>query len=71
MPTQVFPIDLRIINRHVLRIPEGIFRVDNGTAYLHVFTILERIIPVLGIILDPDILTMQEQVIRMIHPYIL
>ena len=51
MPAQVFAVEFRIVDRHVLHLPESIFRGDFGIAAAHLteFYVLAGLISAMGI----------------------
>ena len=71
MPSQIFSVQLGIIDCYIFRIPESIFGVDNCITDFYILAILERIVPVLGIVLYLNILTVYKKVIRFINLYVL
>lgn len=61
MPAQILAVYLGVVDRNILGIPKGIFRIDDSTAYLYIATILERIVSLLTIILNVYILAVHER----------
>ena len=46
MPAEIFAVEFRIVDCHILHLPEGILRSDFGIAQLHILHILENVLAV-------------------------
>ena len=70
MPAQVLAVDLGVVDRHVLGVPESVLRVDDGVADHHVAAVLERIVAPLRVILYADVFAVHEDIIALVDPHV-
>ena len=70
MPAEILAVERRIVNGNVFGVPKSVFRVDFGIANLHVAAILERIITLLPVVGDADMLAVHEEVIGPVDAHV-
>ena len=70
IPAYELAIYFRVIDRHILCVPECVAGIKHGVSYYRILYILERIVSILPIILDIDILAMHEYIIGILNLHI-
>lgn len=67
IPAEVLAFDVRVIDRDVLAIPEGIFRIQHSVADLYTAGVLERVLALQLEIGDLELLRMQKSILGIMH----